>query len=107
MGERTQSTTLRLRVRLQPRASRDRIVGWHGTAVKIQVHAPPIDGAANAALVDLLARTLAVPHRAVHIVQGSTSRDKVVEIGTGDPAACQRRLDAVLQALVDKGKSRG
>ena len=107
MAENTQDTTLRLRVRLQPRASRDRVVGWHGTALKIQVHAPPVDGAANAALVNLLARTLAVPPRAVHIVHGDTSRDKVVEVGGVDPAACRQRLDAVLQGLVDKGKSHG
>jgi uncharacterized protein (TIGR00251 family) len=107
MAEHTRATTLRLRVRLQPRASRDRIVGWHGTALKIQVHAPPAENAANAALVDMLARTLAVPRRAVHIVHGGASRDKVIEIGGVDPAVCQRRLDAVLQALVDKGRSHG
>ena len=109
MAEHTRATTLRLRVRLQPRASRDRIVGWHGAVLKIQVHAPPVENAANAALVEVLARTLAVPRRAVRIVQGGASRDKVIEIGGVDPVACQRRLDEVLQtlALVDKGKSHG
>lgn len=98
---------VRLHVRLQPRASRDRIVGWHGEALKIQVHAPPVENAANAALVDLLARTLAVPRRAVQIVHGGTSRAKVIEIGGVDPVTCRRRLDAALQPHVDKGKSRG
>ena len=107
MAAHGRTTTLRLRVHLQPRASRDRIVGWHGTALKIQVHAPPVENAANAALVDMLARTLAVPRRAVQIVHGGASRDKVIEIGGVDPVACQRRLDAALQARVDKGKSHG
>jgi len=107
MAEHTRGTALRLRVRLSPRASRDRIVGWHGTTLKIHVQAPPVENAANAALVDLLAETLAVPRRAVQIVHGGSSRDKVIEIGGVDPAACRRRLDAVLQALVDKGKSHG
>jgi uncharacterized protein len=96
------SHTLRLQVHLQPRAAHTRIVGRHGTAIKVQVHAPPVDGAANLALIDLLARLLEVPKRAVRIVQGTTSRDKLVEIDSTDLAACQRRLDAVLPPRVDK-----
>jgi uncharacterized protein (TIGR00251 family) len=107
MAERTRAATLRLHVRLQPGARRDGIVGWHGTALKIQVHAPAVDGAANAALVTLLARILAVPRRAVQIVHGGTSRDKVIEIAGVDPSACRQRLDAALQPLVDKGTSHG
>jgi uncharacterized protein (TIGR00251 family) len=106
MDEHARNAPLRLLVRLQPRAARHRIVGWHGEALKIQVQAPPVDNAANAALVALLAQTLAVPRGAVRIVHGSTSRDKLVEIDSADPAACRRRLDAHLQGLVDKGKGR-
>lgn len=106
MPERPQPAALRLQIHLQPRAAQDRIVGWHGSALKVQVHAPPVEGAANAALVELLATTLAVPRRAVRILQGHTSRSKVVEIGSSDPTACRQRLDAALQALVDKGGSR-
>lgn len=83
---------LRLRVHLQPRASRSRIVGRHGDGLKVQVHAPPVDGAANAALVELLADTLGLPRRAVRIVRGATARDKVVEIDCPDPDACLRQL---------------
>ena len=89
-------SVLRLRVRLQPRAARSRIVGRHGAAIKIQVHAPPVDGAANAALIDLLAETLAVPRRAIHIVSGATNREKLVEIEAADLAACNQRLAAAL-----------
>jgi len=97
---------LRLQIQLQPRAARDRIVGWHGTALKVQVHAPPVEGAANAALVDLLAATLDVPRRSVRILHGSTSRTKLVEIDSPAPAACRERLEAVLQARVDKTGTR-
>ncbi len=97
----------RLSIHLQPRASRDRIAGRHGEAVKIQVHAPAIGGAANAALIAILSRTLGVPPRAVRIVHGTTSRDKLVEIETGDLAACRQRLELAIAALVDKPQGRG
>jgi uncharacterized protein len=100
------STVFRLQIHLQPRAARDRIVGWHAEALKVQVHAPPVDGAANAALVKLLARTLDVPRRAVRILQGSASRTKVVEVDLDNPAEARRRIDAALRALVDKRGSR-
>jgi uncharacterized protein (TIGR00251 family) len=100
-------THFRLQIRLQPRAARNRIVGRHGDALKVQVHAPPVDGAANAALVELLAETFDVPRRAVRILQGSASRNKVVEIDCADAAACRRRLDTLLAARVDKAGGRG
>jgi uncharacterized protein (TIGR00251 family) len=66
-------------VRLQPRASRDEIAGTHGGALKIRLHAPPVDGAANGALVAFLAERLGVPRRSVRIVSGATSRTKTIE----------------------------
>jgi len=62
----------------------------------VQVHAAPVGGAANAALLELLADTLGLPHRAVRIVRGAASRDKLVEIHTGDLRACRQRLEDVL-----------
>lgn len=106
MPEGGSSPALRLQIHLQPRAARSRIVGLHGDALKVQVHAPPVDGAANAALVELLAQTFGVPRRAVRILRGSTSRNKVVEIDCPDAVACRRRLDAVLAARVDKARGR-
>ncbi len=90
--------TLRLQIHVQPRAAQTRIVGRHGDAIKVQVHAPPAEGAANSAVIDLLAETLGVARRAVHIVRGRSSRDKLVEIQADDPAACRQRLDVLLQA---------
>jgi uncharacterized protein len=71
---------VRFSVRVQPRASRSEITGLHGDALKIRLSAPPVDGAANEALIELVARALGVGRRAVRIVSGGTSRSKVVEV---------------------------
>jgi uncharacterized protein (TIGR00251 family) len=70
----------RFAVRLQPRASRNEVAGVHGTALKVRLQAPPVDGAANEALVAFLAESLGVPARDVRLVSGVTSRSKVVEV---------------------------
>jgi uncharacterized protein (TIGR00251 family) len=78
---------LRVRVHVQPRASRSEIVGLHGAALKVRVQAPPVEGAANEALAALLADSLGLPRRAVRVVAGATSRSKTVEIeGTTEAA---------------------
>lgn len=92
-----ESVSWRLQVHLQPRASRNRIVGRHGEGIKVQVHAPPVAGAANAALIELLADTLGVPRRAVSILRGETGRIKLVEVRSSDVAACRLRLEAALE----------
>jgi hypothetical protein len=65
---------------VQPRASDTRVAGVHGDALKVRLMAPPVDGAANAALVELLAGTFGIHARAVTIVAGMSSRTKVVEL---------------------------
>ena len=67
-------------VKAIPNAPRHEIVGWLGDALKVKVHAPPVDGRANEALCEFLADTLDLPRRAVSIVRGDTSRQKVVRI---------------------------
>jgi uncharacterized protein (TIGR00251 family) len=71
---------VRFSVRVQPRAGRSGVVGIHGDALKVRVAAPPVDGAANAALVEFFAEIFAVARRDVRIVAGETSRSKIVEI---------------------------
>jgi uncharacterized protein (TIGR00251 family) len=71
---------IRFAVHLQPRASDTAIVGLHGDALKVRVQAPPVDGAANDALVELLARLLELRSSDVRIVAGHASRRKVVEV---------------------------
>ena len=77
---RAHGSAVRFAVRVQPRASRSGVGGAHGEALKVRLTDPPVDGAANAALVDLLADALDVPRRAVRIISGATSRTKVIEI---------------------------
>ena len=79
--------TVRVDVHVQPRASRSEIVGLHGAALKVRLQAPPVEGAANEALVSLLASRLGVPRRAVRVIAGATSRAKTVEVdGTTEDA---------------------
>ena len=78
-------------VRVQPRASRDEIVGEFQDALKIRLTAPPVDDRANEALRKLLAASLKVPLAAVRIASGERSRTKRVEI-CGVAAAAIRAL---------------
>lgn len=79
-----------LSVRIQPRASKNQIVPMEGGGVKIRLTAPPVDGAANEALVRFLADTFSVPKAHVEILSGHTSRNKIV------------RIEGVEQAQVDQ-----
>lgn len=81
---------VRFRVRVQPRASRNEVAGELGGALKIRLQAPPVDGAANEALVAFLADELGVPRKVVRIVFGSTSRSKTVEVDGIAPSAVDR-----------------
>ena len=69
-----------LSVRIQPRASKNEIIRREGGGLKIRLTAPPVDGAANEALVRFLADTLRVSKSQVEIVSGHTSRDKIIKI---------------------------
>lgn len=84
---------VRFAVHAQPRASRSEIVGLHGDALKVRLAAPPVDGAANEALVELIARSLGVARRAVRIAAGASSRAKTVEVEGVDAAAVLRLVD--------------
>jgi uncharacterized protein (TIGR00251 family) len=83
---------VRIPVRAQPRASRSEIVGEHGGALKVRLAAPPVEGAANRELIELLARTLGVPKSAVRVVGGETGRNKVVEVEGVDVARVRADL---------------
>ncbi len=82
----------RLTLRVAPGARRSEIVGRHGAGWKVRVAAAPEDGRANAALCSLLAETLAVPRRAVSVVSGHGSRDKLVDVEGMAPEETERRL---------------
>jgi uncharacterized protein (TIGR00251 family) len=81
---------VRFSVRLQPRASKNEIVGLQGISLKVRVTAPPVEGMANDALVELLSQELQTPRRNVCIVSGHSSRTKVIEISGVDLESVQR-----------------
>ncbi|HET9295055.1 MAG TPA: DUF167 domain-containing protein [Gemmatimonadales bacterium] len=71
---------VRLRVRVQPRASRSELAGLHDGRVRIRLAAPPVDGEANEELERFLARLLSVPRRAVSLTAGHSSRQKTLVV---------------------------
>lgn len=77
---RAQSDGILLSVKLQPRASVDEIGEPLGNELRIKVTAPPVDAAANQALVRLLAEKLHCPRNQVQLLRGHTSRHKLVKI---------------------------
>lgn len=73
-----------LKVLVQPRASRNAIVGWQGDELKIALTAPPVDGAANAALIAFAAEAFNLKKRQITLHSGETSRHKVLAIDSAD-----------------------
>lgn len=69
-----------LTVRVVPRSSRNQIVGTENGALKIKLTAPPVEGAANAALIEFIAEWLSVRKSAVTIMSGDKARRKVVRV---------------------------
>ncbi|MGH9203896.1 MAG: DUF167 domain-containing protein [Vicinamibacterales bacterium] len=88
---RERSGVIRFDVRVQPRASKNEIVGVQNGALRVRLRAPPIDGAANDALIELLADELGVSRRLVQIASGFGSRDKSVEVDS----SARRALDRI------------
>lgn len=67
-------------IKVQPRASRNQIVGEQDGMLKVKLTAPPVEGEANQALVDYLASVLGTPRRNVILVKGESSRQKIIAI---------------------------
>jgi uncharacterized protein (TIGR00251 family) len=83
-----------LTVRVIPRAGRSEVAGERGQALVVRLAAPPVEGAANVALVSFLAAALDVPRRAVVIVSGERSRDKRLRVEGVTAAVAAARLRA-------------
>jgi hypothetical protein len=81
-----------LEVRLQPRASRNEIVGPRGGRLLVRVTAPPVGGRANKALCELIAKRAGVARGQVSIVRGERSRDKVVSVEGADARTLRTAL---------------
>jgi len=86
-----------LAIKAIPNAPRTEIVGWLGEALKIKVHAPPVEGRANEVLCEFLAEVLAVPSRAVTVLRGDTSRQKIIRIAGLSTADVRSRLQAIVR----------
>jgi uncharacterized protein (TIGR00251 family) len=85
-----------LKVRLQPRASRDDIDGLLGDALKVKVTAPPIEGRANKAVKKLLAGQLGLSPSQVEIIAGERSREKLLRISGISRAELEKALGITL-----------
>ena len=79
-------------VRVIPRAGRSGLAGTRGDALLVRLNAAPVAGVANAEVIDLFARVLDVPKRAVSIVAGERSRQKRVRVTGIDLATAESRL---------------
>jgi len=86
-------------VRVIPRARKTAIAGLRDDAVVVRLAAPPVEGAANDALVAYLARAFGRPRRDVHIVSGQSSRDKRVAIDGLSDDEVARGISAILSGL--------
>jgi uncharacterized protein (TIGR00251 family) len=90
---------MRLAVRLTPRGGREAIDGWAVDGdgrpyLKVRVAAPPVEGAANAALIAFLAKTLGVSRSSVTLASGAGARLKLIDIAGCDALSLERLLGA-------------
>ncbi len=79
-------------VRVIPRSGRSGVAGTRGGALLVRLNAPPVEGAANDELVEVMADMLGVPRRAVTIVAGERSRNKRVRVANVDADHVASRL---------------
>lgn len=93
---RWEGETLVLRVRAQPRASRDELVGPHGDTLKVRITASPVEGKANVHLLRFLAKVFQVPASRVELRSGATGRNKCIAV----------HRPAALPAAIDRGPAR-
>lgn len=91
---RTTADGIAFDVLVSPRASRPRLGPVHGDRLKLAVTSPPVDGEANAAVVELVAKALGVARGAVTITAGLSSRRKTVTVRGVDAAALARVVEA-------------
>jgi uncharacterized protein len=85
-------TDLELSVHAQPGASRTEARGTHGDAIKIRIASPPVEGAANRALLEFLAEVFQVPRARCEVLSGETGRRKRVRITAPDRVHAERVL---------------
>ncbi len=99
-----------IRIYVQPRASRNKIIGPHGDSLKIAIQAPPVDDAANRMCIEFLSRCLNHPRSAIEIIGGHTSRMKRIllkpspgSIYFEQTEVCQQALLSMLDNAISQG----
>ena len=93
---RTTDTALEVTLHVQTRARSNEIIGYHDGALKLKVSAPPVENAANRAIVEFFANLLDIARSRIRIVSGGKSRDKVLRIEGFSLEAFQSRIDAAM-----------
>jgi hypothetical protein len=91
-----------LKIYVQPRSRKNEVVGLHDDALKIKITSPPVDGAANRACINFLAKCLKLPKSCIDIVSGHTSRIKQIRVSwpnSHDAATSKKELAAAIQSL--------
>lgn len=83
---------MKFTVRVTPNAKRDEVLGWKDGVLRVKVNAPPVDGKANAALINLLAEALNISTSAITIIAGVAARSKVIELDGIEAEEARRRL---------------
>ncbi|ABZ84652.1 conserved hypothetical protein, uncharacterized acr, yggu family [Heliomicrobium modesticaldum Ice1] len=85
--------SIRFRIRVQPRASKNEVCGLLDDALKVRLTAPPVDGEANAACLQFIAKTLGLSRSQVRLVAGETSRLKTLEVEGVSAEDLRKRFD--------------
>jgi uncharacterized protein len=85
-----------LRVHVNPRSSRNQITGWEDGVLSVKLTAPPVEGAANKACVELVADQLHVRKSQITLISGEKSREKVLAIAGMSQSHLQKRVDELL-----------
>jgi uncharacterized protein (TIGR00251 family) len=71
---------VRLHLFIQPKASKNEVIGPHNGEIKIKITSPPVDGEANSGLIAYLAKLFGIPKRDITLAKGETNRHKVVDL---------------------------
>lgn len=87
---------------IQPRSSKNSVVGLYGDALKIKLTAPPVEGAANKMCIEFLAKQLGVPKSTLSIISGHSSRTKQILIKNNDNMLNPDKLHSALLKKTDK-----
>ncbi len=89
-----------IRLYIQPRASKNEIVGIHGeTALKIRLTSPPVDGAANSACIEFIAHILGIRKKQIEIASGKKSRIKQIKLSGISLQETENLIKSILQQI--------